>query len=119
MAFRLACMDVKLCRRKKVESLNVGLLSVDRNSKATLPLTTPRSSQVVCRRFRAETRTFWLQQSSSPGRHSTHNRPGPIPDEADTEGFPKEPSLVAPPSPGNKDRRCRSSVDEDLRGVQS
>ncbi|KAF0674349.1 hypothetical protein PMES_03368, partial [Profundibacterium mesophilum KAUST100406-0324] len=50
---------------------------------------------------------FWLQKSSSPGRHSTHNRPRAIPHETDTEGFPKEPSLVAPPSPGNKDRRCR------------
>ena len=35
-----------------------GLLSVDRNSKATLPLTTPRPSRVVYEGFRTRLRSF-------------------------------------------------------------
>jgi hypothetical protein len=37
--------------RRKDKSRNKGLASADRSNKATLPLTAPRSIQVVCKRF--------------------------------------------------------------------
>ena len=114
-----APVDPDVAPREKGESRDKGLLSADRNNKATLPLTTPRPSQVVYEGFGAGRRTVSLQPSGSRWPTSVmaadvagHDRPwsrGP-------EG-PLSPQHLRIPAAVT--RRCRSRVDEDLRGVQS
>ena len=101
------------------ESGDKGLLSADRNDKATLPLTTPRPSQVVYEGFGAGRRTVSLEPPG--GRRPTSVRAADVagrdrPWSRGPEG-PLSPQHLRIPAAVT--RRCRSRVDEDLRGVQS
>ena len=115
----IVAVDPDVALWEKGESRDKGLLSADRNNKATLPLTTPRPSQVVYEGFGAGRRTVSLEPSGSrwptsvlaadvAGRDRPWSR-GP-------EG-PLSPQHLRIPAAVT--RRCRSRVDEDLRGVQS
>ena len=56
LVYYITCM---LCG-VKTESEDIGLVSADRNSKATLLLTAPCPCQVVCEGFSAGKHSIWL-----------------------------------------------------------